>query len=264
MMIYHYTTIQTLALILKHKTIRFNRLDRVDDMEESIYGSGPLETKLGMYTFVSCWTKSDKENLALWNMYTRYRGVRIGLDEQPFIAYQINDRLNSFFKEPIVIKSDYCYTCFLNEVRLYDIEYVDNPQSRIKNIITQLEGNKTYIGTPYVGLFKRQEWAIQQESRFKICVLPISNDVNNINQENALDYISNAFDSIGHSLANNKPISITYMDMPLNLEKMNSIEVLLGPMTTEADRVIVESLLSPFSKAVIRDSFFKGKLRDKH
>ena len=31
--IYHYTTIETLALILKHHTIRFNRLDQVDDME---------------------------------------------------------------------------------------------------------------------------------------------------------------------------------------------------------------------------------------
>ena len=29
--IYHYTSIETLALILKYKTIRFNRLDQVDD-----------------------------------------------------------------------------------------------------------------------------------------------------------------------------------------------------------------------------------------
>ena len=32
--IYHYTNIETLALILKNKTIRFNRLDRVDDISE--------------------------------------------------------------------------------------------------------------------------------------------------------------------------------------------------------------------------------------
>ena len=33
--IYHYTTIETLALILKNHTIRFSRLDKVDDIEES-------------------------------------------------------------------------------------------------------------------------------------------------------------------------------------------------------------------------------------
>lgn len=86
MKIYHYTTIQTLALILKHKTFRFNRLDRVDDMEESAYGSGPTRSKLSQYCFVSCWTKSDEENLALWNMYTRYKGIRIGMDEMPFVT----------------------------------------------------------------------------------------------------------------------------------------------------------------------------------
>lgn len=34
MRIYHYTNIDTLALILKNRTIRFNRLDNVDDLEE--------------------------------------------------------------------------------------------------------------------------------------------------------------------------------------------------------------------------------------
>lgn len=36
MKIYHYTSIETLALIIKNKTIRFNRLDFVDDCEESL------------------------------------------------------------------------------------------------------------------------------------------------------------------------------------------------------------------------------------
>ena len=40
MKIYHYTSIETLALILKNKTIRFNRLDHVDDVDEAAYGSG--------------------------------------------------------------------------------------------------------------------------------------------------------------------------------------------------------------------------------
>lgn len=33
MKIYHYTNIEALALILKNQTIRFNRLDKVDDID---------------------------------------------------------------------------------------------------------------------------------------------------------------------------------------------------------------------------------------
>ena len=63
MKIYHYTSIETLALIVQNKTIRFNRLDFVDDCEESLYGSGPTNIKLGQYTFVSCWTKDCKHSI---------------------------------------------------------------------------------------------------------------------------------------------------------------------------------------------------------
>ena len=34
MKIHHYTNLESLAMILKNRTIRFNRLDKVDDLEE--------------------------------------------------------------------------------------------------------------------------------------------------------------------------------------------------------------------------------------
>ena len=34
MKLYHYTSVNTLYYILKNKTIRFNRLDKVDDIDE--------------------------------------------------------------------------------------------------------------------------------------------------------------------------------------------------------------------------------------
>ena len=131
MKIYHYTSIQTLALILRNKKIRFNRLDKVDDMEESIYGSGPNRTKLGIYAFVSCWTKSEKENPALWKMYTDYKGVRIGLDAMPFKTYKAKDGFTSFFQEEMNFGSDYFILSFCNEAKLHDVIYVDNPEEEI-------------------------------------------------------------------------------------------------------------------------------------
>ena len=85
--LYHYTSIETLALILKNRTIRFNNLLNVDDPEEA-------ETKdlglSGKHCLVSCWTKSSEDTLPMWNMYTpRMKGVRIKMKMNPFKSIHI-------------------------------------------------------------------------------------------------------------------------------------------------------------------------------
>lgn len=42
MKIHHYTSIETLEMILKNKSIKFNRLDQVDDKAEYKYDSTVL------------------------------------------------------------------------------------------------------------------------------------------------------------------------------------------------------------------------------
>jgi hypothetical protein len=86
--IYHYTNIRTLSLILKYKTLRFNRLDHVDDVSEAkIYG----EYDFAKNIFVSCWTDCETESIPQWHMYTdQMAGVRISLPKDLFdyIPYQ--------------------------------------------------------------------------------------------------------------------------------------------------------------------------------
>ena len=83
MKIHHYTNLETLALVLRNKTIRFNRLDKVDDIEEG--NVSPDGVKMGKYTFVSCWTENDEENISLWKMYSGGGiGVRISLEQDMF------------------------------------------------------------------------------------------------------------------------------------------------------------------------------------
>lgn len=269
MKIYHYTSIQTLALILKYKKIRFNRLDRVDDMEESIYGSGPSQTKLGMYTFVSCWTKNSKENLALWNMYTRYKGVRIGIDEMPFTTYKVNNSFTSFIPDVMNFGKDYFITSFNNEAKLYNVEYVDNPQEEIKKLIKPTEDGGFFVDTTRIGIFKRKEWAMQEESRFKITVQPANvcgaaKEALNMPTAPLYNFLTKMFDTLGSSMITNKPIDTTYIDIDLDSKKLNDIEIMMGPLTTEADIIIVESLLNSFPHSHICKSIFWGKLRDKN
>ncbi len=80
--IHHYTDIETLSLILKYGTIRFNRLDRVDDITE---GDSFKVLKLAQFFFVSCWTYDNNESISQWNMYTTdMAGVRISFPGKLF------------------------------------------------------------------------------------------------------------------------------------------------------------------------------------
>jgi hypothetical protein len=268
MRIYHYTSIQTLALILKYRKIRFNRLDRVDDLEESIYGSGSTQTKLAKYTFVSCWTKSGQENLALWNMYTQYKGVRIGLDEMPFKTFRVNEHFSSLLPNPMSLDVDSIMSSFINEAKLYDINYVDDPETEIKKLIMST-GNGFVVHTDRLGTYKRKEWSMQQESRFKITVLPADaltavKEASSNQDTSSHPFLYKMFESLGPSIKENKPINATYIDLELDPEKLADIEIMMGPLSSESDRIIVESLLSPYPQAKIINSFFCGKLQEKN
>lgn len=59
------------------------------------------------------------------------------------------------------------------------------------------------------------------------------------------------------------PIATNYIDLALDPAKLSDIEITMGPMTSDADRIIVESLLTPYPKARICNSKFLGKLREK-
>ena len=114
MKLYHYTSIENLALILKNKTIRFNRLDRVDDIEESsIYEK---TVPMGKYTFVSCWTDNEEESIPLWKMYTpQMKGVRIAMDYDMFLMKKINEGIYKTPIGPIEIKGELETLCPIEE-----------------------------------------------------------------------------------------------------------------------------------------------------
>ena len=60
--LYHYTSLENLALILKNRTIRFSPLSKVDDLQES--RSRDLKN-VGRFVFVSCWTDEKEESIPM-------------------------------------------------------------------------------------------------------------------------------------------------------------------------------------------------------
>ena len=63
--LYHYTNIETLALILKNRTIRFNSLDKMDDLQEQ--QTADIKN-IGQFCYISSWTDDSTESIPMWNM----------------------------------------------------------------------------------------------------------------------------------------------------------------------------------------------------
>ena len=93
--LYHYTTIQNLALILKNRTLRLMPLNLMDDLQEA--KSKDLQD-FGQFIYVSSWTDREEEAIPMWKMYTKPEcGVRIGMVENPF---QVIDNTTHEFRDP--------------------------------------------------------------------------------------------------------------------------------------------------------------------
>ena len=73
-----YTNIESLYKIISNKTIRFTRVDKVNDISEKDL----LEIdNLYLRTYISCFSYDSKESIPLWSIYTkRGSGVRIDFE----------------------------------------------------------------------------------------------------------------------------------------------------------------------------------------
>lgn len=249
MKIYQYTSIENLALILKSQKIRFTKLDYVDDVEESAMYD---RVSFGKYTFVSCWTEDKDENIALWKMYTpNGRGVRIEIDEDMFLKtsekiHQLKIGKLEFINGPNPILSidqmfnedffimPYCN----NDPFLKKVIYRDNPRSEVENIISDKYG-KREIRFDKIGIYKHKKWEFQKECRFILHIYPFKKS--DFESPNANYLIHNALES-------GKELGFNHHDLALDPEKLKNISIRLGPLTTEAEEIIVKSLLDIYAK----------------
>ena len=103
--LYHYTSIEKLALILKNRTIRLNPLDKMDDLQEQKTAD---VKNLGRFVFVSSWTADTKESIPMWKMYTDLSaGVRIRLRKNPFVRHRTSkEDVSEVIKNGLGIQTD--------------------------------------------------------------------------------------------------------------------------------------------------------------
>lgn len=270
--LYHYTSIDTLLLILKNKTLAFNSLQNVDDLEEA--DSEDIE-QIGKICYVSCWTNDDSESIPMWNMYTpNMQGVRIKLKEYPFKKY--------FYKKGEYFFNTDCES-HINYKDLYsDDKACISPDSpllrnviyteeksklypRIKSVIKKAEkldngkiniNEKIKYSFEELGKYKRSNWSFQNEVRYIINMAPYS-------MKELMSCKSEAEQRKLISRLEDTKIKAPYKRFFLQLsdEAIKNIEVLLGPKITEEQEEIVKLIIDKYCpSAKILNSNLKGKL----
>lgn len=262
--LYHYTTIEKLALILKNKTIRLTPLDKLDDVQEA-------KTKdfknLGRYIFVSSWTEDETESIPMWNLYSDLScGVRIGLRKNPFKWHTtkgsdlvrpdlkaadeatLKNEIKTFLNlAPLFLNGVYSPQAWTGEI-LKKVEYSDNIEKLEPQIAEQDEkGVSLKFGK--LGCVKNQYWEFQKEWRYIIQFfrIPIFG-----NLENAQEILVKEFNKI--KTGNDERI-FDYYDLEIDEDAFAEMIITPSPKITPGNKVLLESIIEKYnSKAKIIES----------
>lgn len=195
--LYHYTSLNSLALIVNDRTICFNNLLNVDDSEEAETSDMGL---FGKYINVSCWTDEERESIAMWSLYTPdMHGVRIKLPVFPFRKYHYNkgeyylkEDVNSYI-DMAGLKTFGKGSITLDHPKLRQVQYVDEenliyPVVRTKGsaetarhfylarTMKDAVGAEVTYSFKELGIYKRSDWKFQKEWRYIIHSSPMELD----------------------------------------------------------------------------------------
>lgn len=259
-MIYHYTTIETLALILKTKKIRFNRLDNVDDLEEISYFNQTTLKTFSKYCFISCWTNTQDESIPQWSMYAdKMFGVRIGFPEDIFNL----DSISIYGKDYIILPSYRNKDIFFKTV-----EYLDTPEKEYESLI-HYEQNKQETklnikpdGFKRMAKFKNKAWDFQDEVRFFLTIFPFTQNIDSHLSKEKQEVYQVQF--LATCIQKGIPAPINYFDVEIKENVLDNIEVTIGPFVSDGNKTIIELLLKEYTKngnLNLKESTFKDKIQ---
>ena len=244
MKIYHYTSIETLGLILESQKIRFSRLDTVDDPEE--YGFTFEGHEPAKHVFISCWSKNQYESIPQWLIYgNKKHGVRIEVDDNLFDIDQTErytqlTASKEFWNKGIILLP------FTSAGFLQDLVYVDAPKDYYSNIFQNIN-NETAVDYKEIGLYKSKDWKFQKECRFKIYAGP-------------KELLGDPIATLNYIVNNDKYLTNTYIDIPVKKDAFEGMSITLGPEISKAEEIIVQSICNKYlTKYEIHKSIFSNK-----
>jgi hypothetical protein len=253
----HYTSIEVLNLILKHKSIKFNRLDLVDDMSE--VKNIEIENT-SKFVYVSCWSEKDVDNLSLWNMYANnMHGVKIIMPFFPFIIkmdgmeYFIDDvpqkkqcevkgfeaiKNGSYQINPNVFSLDECE--FIN---FYcSIDYRDSVDTKkVVHEVTSKGKTFAYSSINEIGKVKHKDWEFQKEFRYLLLYSDqniLLNTLKGITGSELKNMLCN-FNSLRESIY-----------IPIHEKAFTHCKIIIGPKCSESEIDFIKYIIEKYNPKI--------------
>ncbi|MGR8932593.1 MAG: hypothetical protein ACU836_18375 [Gammaproteobacteria bacterium] len=277
--IYHYTSIESLALILKNRNLRFTRLDHVDDVREA---QSHFDINFGQYFFVSCWTQQEEESIPQWNMYSReMQGVRIELPEYPFANYRLEPKpdcgginWDGVLKSPWPFEALWGPSYFIvpwfssGNWLAGPVKYVPSVAAKyaqyVRREMLSPKNDKVEVESlPMLPRYKSIEWEFQKEYRFSLFVFP-SLPVPARDDPSREQFFNTIGNYQGTAFNRNKDPGITYIDVPLAPTALHNLVVRTGPKSTPGGQTCIEALVRHFApEARIEQSVLSGTIRNR-
>lgn len=266
--LYHYTNIETLALILQNHTLRFNSLDKMDDLQEQ--ETADLKNA-GQFCYISAWTDDVDESIPMWNMYTSINsGVRIKLKKHPFKLHEnkaeelrqvinapVTDNTNGTPLKSLIPFADMFRRKFISagatpENILHKVEYSTDPDKLYPNLVNY-NGNEFSIALGMFGKYKNTHWSFQNEWRYILLLLPLD-----LNQP--VETLAQAAQIMGNRILQGlEKQPFPFYDMIIDDNAYSEMEITLSPKISAGNRIIVENLVKQYNpSAIVRESALIG------
>lgn len=249
--LYHYTTLESLAYILRDRTFLFRRLSDLNDPLEGKNDSFEHAEKL---VYSSSWTASETDTLPMWKMYAGFDGIRLKFPSDLFASrseissgiwppttrFLNTTQLETEVKLTLVDERvSQQYEAAFNIISGPDrVEYVSRDEvDKIGKVFYLQQVNDGHeepvLHLAHVGLTKSNDWSFEQEWRFRIPY------------------------TMHMSVVNGSPAHITDMPLPIesqifvpyDVEKLAALEILTGPKFSEAQKVLLRSLVDTYAPA---------------
>lgn len=270
--LYHYTSMESLALILKNRTIRLNPLDKMDDLQEQ--KTADIEN-LGKFVFVSSWTEDATESIPMWKMYTDSKaGVRVKLHKNPFLwhtakaadivralekPYEVTKEsvpsIRSFLDLSLMYKDGYYSPQARNGELLHKVEYTPDITKLEPKVVERHDQNTISIEIGRLGKHKSEYWEFQKEWRYMMTFFPMNYDLFNGDMSQWIAQF------ITKLLQGNEVPPFRYYDLEIDPVYFSEMEITCSPQMSLGNRVILDSLVEKYNPdAKVINSELLGKI----
>lgn len=225
--LFHYTTVEALAMSLSTKTIRLSPLSDLDDLQEEKTKDIP---DIGRTVFVSCWTDDSTESIPMWNMYSDMKsGVRIRAEKDLF-----EDCTSDGTKNLMV--SGYRHVtekAYIFPQELRPIIYEDDESKLCPQIVTKYTWDQSKLG-----VYKRTAWQFQKEWRYIVRCWP-GLEYDNLECTAQEEY---------KAFVNILP---RHLFLKIKPQLFDLLEITLSPKMSSGNRIIVDLLKKEYCPNMI-------------